>query len=74
MASRNRVLAAAGLLLASCSVGPDFHRPAPPPNETYYTPEKETAPDTGPAAVAPASVPPTSLAPEASAPLPAPTC
>jgi outer membrane protein TolC len=67
MAWRNRVLAAAGLLLASCSVGPDFHRPAPPPNDTYYTPEKETAPDTGPAA---AAVPPTKLAPEASAPLP----
>jgi NodT family efflux transporter outer membrane factor (OMF) lipoprotein len=75
MASGNRVLAAAaGLLLASCSVGPDFHRPGPPPNDTYYTPEKETAPDTGqaaaPASPAQAAVPPTSLAPEASAPLP----
>src|SRR5271163_1165742 len=69
-ASRNRVLAAASLLLASCSVGPDFHRPAPPPNDTYYTPEKETAPDAGPAATVPTSVPPTALAPEASAPLP----
>jgi hypothetical protein len=52
--SRNRAaLAVAGALLASCSVGPDFHRPAPPSNEAYYTPEKETAPDTGPAAAVP---------------------
>ena len=53
MPSRNQALAAAGVLLASCAVGPDFQRPAPPPGETYYTPEKETAPDTGPAAAAP---------------------
>ena len=71
------VLAAAGALLASCSVGPNYHRPAAPPNDTYYHPEKETAPDTGPAAAIPtpggaaaAAIPPTSLAPEASAPLP----
>ena len=71
------MLAVAGVLLASCSVGPNFHRPAAPPNDTYYHPEKETAPDTGPAAAIPtpggaaaAAIPPTSLAPEASAPLP----
>jgi NodT family efflux transporter outer membrane factor (OMF) lipoprotein len=71
--SRNRLLAAAGLALAGWSVGPHFHKPAEPSNETYYTPEKETAPDTGPAAAVPtpeAAVPPTTLAPEASAPLP----
>jgi NodT family efflux transporter outer membrane factor (OMF) lipoprotein len=41
-------MAAAGMLLASCSVGPDFRRPAPPTGETYYTPEKETAPQPAP--------------------------
>ena len=51
---RSRVLATgAGLLLASCSVGPNFQRPAPPASETYYTPEKETAPDTGAATATP---------------------
>ena len=76
MELRNRTLAAAGLLLASCSVGPDFHRPPAPTDDTYYTPEKETAPDTGPNAAVPgeAASPPSeaqkALAPEASAPLP----
>lgn len=46
----SRALVLAGLLLASCAVGPDFQRPQPPATETYYTPEKETAPDAGPAA------------------------
>lgn len=32
-------LAALGVVLTSCSVGPNFHRPAPPSTETYYTPE-----------------------------------
>ena len=76
-AAAGLMLAVADVLLASCSVGPNFHRPAAPPNDTYYHPEKETAPDTGPAAAIPtpdgaaaAAIPPTSLAPEASAPLP----
>ena len=73
---RHGTLAAAGLLLASCSVGPNFHRPAAPVDDTYYTPEKETAPDTGPNAAKPGegaakpSVGQQNLAPEASAPLP----
>jgi NodT family efflux transporter outer membrane factor (OMF) lipoprotein len=53
MLLRHRTLAATALLLASCSVGPDFHRPAPPSNQTYYAPEKETAPDTGSVAATP---------------------
>jgi NodT family efflux transporter outer membrane factor (OMF) lipoprotein len=48
-----RTLAATALLLASCSVGPDFKRPSPPSNQTYYTPEKETAPDNGSVAATP---------------------
>jgi NodT family efflux transporter outer membrane factor (OMF) lipoprotein len=76
MGLRHGTLAAAGLLLASCSVGPNFHRPAAPADDTYYTPEKETAPDTGPNAATPGegaatpSVGQQNLAPEASAPLP----
>jgi NodT family efflux transporter outer membrane factor (OMF) lipoprotein len=68
-----RMLAVSGLLLASCSVGPNFHRPAPPSTETYYTPEKETAPDTGsmtptPQTSSTPAVPPTQ--PSTSPPLP----
>ena len=50
---RAGVLAATALLLASCSVGPNFQRPPVPTDDTYYTPEKETAPDTGPDAALP---------------------
>jgi NodT family efflux transporter outer membrane factor (OMF) lipoprotein len=72
------VLGAVGLLLASCSVGPNFHEPAAPSTEKYYNPEKETAPDDGPAAAVPSqggsggSQPATPATPvkPASAPLP----
>jgi NodT family efflux transporter outer membrane factor (OMF) lipoprotein len=47
-AAKSPAAIAAGMLLVSCSVGPDFHRPAPPASETYYTPGKETEPETGP--------------------------
>ena len=83
MGLRHRTLAAVGLLLASCSVGPNFRKPAAPTDDTYYTPEKETAPDAGPNAAVPSqgtsassqgSAAPSEaqqkLAPEASAPLP----
>src|ERR1700761_8514369 len=42
--SNPRGLAIVVGLLAGCSVGPDFKRPAAPATEAYYTPEKETAP------------------------------
>ena len=51
--ARGGALVAVGLVLASCSVGPNFHEPAAPSTEKYYNPEKETAPDNGPAAAVP---------------------
>ena len=67
--ARGGSFAAIGLLLASCSVGPNFHEPAAPSTEKYYNPEKETAPDDGPAAAVPSQGSP---ATKSSQPAPAP--
>jgi len=42
-AIRRAALVPAVALLASCSVGPDFRRPAAPPSETYYLPDKASS-------------------------------